>query len=193
MRVLYFVERYRPYIGGVEVISTLVLPALRERGHDITVLTSLYEEDLPAYEELDGIPVHRLPLIPALRANDLDRLIEVRGLVGELHRDIAPDLLHVVFTGPSIYYVLTGAPNPAPMVLSFHGSWPDLTIERHGLLGRALSSAAWVTACSRSALDDLRNLDPGVTGRSSVIYSGLPAPSLTPAPLAFDRPVLLCA
>lgn len=39
-RVLYWTELFWPEIGGVEVLSVALVPALRERGWELAVVTS---------------------------------------------------------------------------------------------------------------------------------------------------------
>src|SRR5436305_1539597 len=125
MRILYMVERFWPYIGGVEVMAAKVLPLLSGRGHEFVVVTSRDDPKLAEHDEFRGIPVRRLPLIDALRANDPERIVEMRTQIAELCRELSPDLVHVVFTGPTIYYAAsTQAAHNAPTLLSFHGSWP---------------------------------------------------------------------
>jgi len=60
------------------------------------------------------------------------------------------------------------------------------------ILGRTLRSADWVTGGSAAVLDEARQLVPEITARSSLIYYGLDAPALRPAPLPFEGPRLLC-
>jgi hypothetical protein len=47
MRVLFWSEMFWPYIGGVQVLSSKLLPALQQRGYEFTVVTSHGSLDLP--------------------------------------------------------------------------------------------------------------------------------------------------
>ena len=60
-RVLFWSEYYWPYIGGPEIMAARLLPALRDRGFRFTVLTSQHQLDLPSEDEVDGIPILRIP------------------------------------------------------------------------------------------------------------------------------------
>jgi glycogen(starch) synthase len=118
--------------------------------------------------------------------------MKMRNQLVALCRALSPELVHVVFTGPTIYYETFMRPaHTAPTLLSFHGSWPHRFAD--GFLARSLSNAAWITACSESALADLRAMAPAVADRSSAILNGLDPPATPPTPLPFDPPVLLCA
>jgi len=50
---------YAPIIGGEERMTQSLATALHERGHDVAVAT-LRHPGLAAYEERDGVRVHRL-------------------------------------------------------------------------------------------------------------------------------------
>ncbi len=192
MRIMYMVDRFWPYIGGVEVMAASVLPRLRERGHEFVVVTSRDDHNLAEHDEFCGIPVRRLPLNTALRDKDPERIVQMRDQLVQLSDELSPDLFHVVFTGPMMYY-LTVLPKAhgARVLLSFHGSWRWYRLS-DGVLGRCVSNASWVTACSESALADLRARAPAILDRSSAIRNGLDPPQVQPASLPFDPPVLLC-
>jgi Glycosyl transferase 4-like domain len=61
VRVLWWSELFAPYIGGVEVLGSRLLPALQRRGHEVAVITGHGSLDLPDRGEFDGVAVHRLP------------------------------------------------------------------------------------------------------------------------------------
>ena len=78
MRVLFWVQRFWPHIGGVEVHSARFLRAMRERGFELTVLTSPGDLDLPATESFEGIPLHRVRFEAALSSGDPAQIAGVR-------------------------------------------------------------------------------------------------------------------
>jgi glycosyltransferase involved in cell wall biosynthesis len=194
MRVLYFVERFWPYIGGVEVMSARVMPELVKRGFELTVVTTSDGDKLPARDSYLGLDLRRLPLDDAIRSGDIERIVGVRRRFAALKAEVQPDLVHCAFTGATIYFpVMTAGVARAPMLLSSHGSWPPVRMAPNGLLQKAIDVAEWWTACSQAALDDLTAVDPSVSSRSQTIYNGLDPPPGEPTPLPLDPPVLLCA
>ncbi|MCA9872151.1 MAG: glycosyltransferase family 4 protein [Anaerolineales bacterium] len=60
MRVDMIILEYHPIVGGAQRQLAMVAPRLQALGVEVRVLTRRYA-GLPAYEEIDGIPVHRLP------------------------------------------------------------------------------------------------------------------------------------
>jgi glycosyltransferase involved in cell wall biosynthesis len=60
MRVAMVILEYAPILGGAQLQLAQVAPRLRARGIDVHVLTRRVNA-LPAREEIDGVPVRRLP------------------------------------------------------------------------------------------------------------------------------------
>ena len=197
MRVLYFVvDRFRPYIGGVEVISARILSALAERGMEITVVTDYNKGESAGPRDLSRPQeVRRIEIDRVFRNSDLEGIAASRAEFGAIKREVRPDLLHMVFTGlPGLFFpVMTANISPTPMVLSFHGSWPLVDLRTHALLRKAIELSDWLTACSDAALADLRALDDSIAARSHTILNGLEIPVREPSPLLLDPPVLLCS
>lgn len=181
MRILFLTELFRPYIGGVEVHASRFLPAMRARGHVFEVATSHGHLDLPDEETWDGIPVHRLPLDRALRARDIDATAEAIRRLAAIKRAFAPDLVHVNLSDATVFFHLrTERAQPCPTLVSARVSLRGLPSGPRTLLGTVLERAAWVTANSAAVQADLLELDPGLAGRSSVVYNALEAPEASP-------------
>jgi len=193
MRILYFVERFWPYIGGVEVLSARILPELARRGFEITVVTTRDGNELPERDRFEGLDVWRFPMVDAVRENDVEAVFEIRSQLIALRRELRPDLVHMVFTGAGIYFpVSTARAHPAPTLLSFHGHFLRAELPRFAVLRQAIEISNWLTACSSSVLDDLRSLDVGIESRSEAILNGLDS-TFDPSPLRLDPPLFLCA
>jgi len=194
VRVLYWAQAFWPDIGGVEILASRSLPALQEMGYQLAVLTSSERTERPGCDEYLGIPVHRLPFRQALAGRDVDLLLQTLHSAAEVKRAFRPDIVHVDFTDPAVFFHLrTIRAHAAPWVLALHQGLATLrSAQTDTLMGQALHGAQWVTACSAAVLEDARRLAPEVTLRSSVVYGGLPMPALDPAPLPMAPPRLLC-
>ncbi|MBI4791014.1 MAG: glycosyltransferase family 4 protein [Chloroflexi bacterium] len=63
MKILISLTYYRPWISGLTIYAERLARALARRGHQVTVLTSHYEKDLPFQEIMDGVLVIRHPVL----------------------------------------------------------------------------------------------------------------------------------
>jgi glycogen(starch) synthase len=193
MRVLFWSDYFWPYVGGIEVWSARLLTALRERGHEFTVMTSHGSLELPDVTHYKGIPVFRFPFWTALTDRSVDRLMRLQRQVAELKRSVRPGLIHLNLIGPAAYFHLqTADAHPAPSLISFHHPLQTQTGGSDSLIARTLRSAGWVNSFSAVVLAEVRRLVPEIAPRSSLIYHGLDAPAILPRPLLLDPPRLLC-
>ncbi len=67
MRILTVLTYYRPHTSGLTIYAERLAKALVQRGHEVTVLTSQFEEDFPLEEIQDGVRIRRVPV--ALRVS----------------------------------------------------------------------------------------------------------------------------
>lgn len=79
----------------------------------------------------------------------------------------------------------------APTLISLHGLGPQLP-EETPLTEQLLASGDWIAAVSGAVLKQAHDFLPGIASRSSIVYDGLDPPSLSPAPLDFGHPSVLC-
>jgi glycosyltransferase involved in cell wall biosynthesis len=63
MKVLIELTYYRPHTSGLTIYAERLAKALVKRGHDVTVLTSRYDQSLPKNEIKDGVRVLRAPVL----------------------------------------------------------------------------------------------------------------------------------
>jgi glycogen(starch) synthase len=194
VRILYWSELYWPYVGGPELLARKLLPALRSRGYEIVVVTSHDHLDLPDRSDLDGIPVHRLPMRSALASADVNALAEVVRRVRILEQDVAPDVVHVSGVGPSAaFHLMGGGASAVPVVVSLRTEVLASQQARNGsVLQRLVRGADWVTGVSREVLEQARRLAPEVSGRSSVLYNFVDPPDRAMPPPPLDPARVVC-
>jgi glycosyltransferase involved in cell wall biosynthesis len=194
MRVLLWTELFWPYIGGIEVLSARLLPALEALGHEFVVVTSHGHLDLPDEASFQGIPVHRFPFRQALSSGDIELLFATRRRLAELKRAIEPELVHINGLGAStIFHLQTAGAYPAPVLCTVHAELaPGETAGPETLRGRLLHSADWVTCVSSTVLAQMRQQVPEIASRSSVIRNILELPAEEPQSLPAGAPRLLC-
>ena len=192
MRVLFWSDGFWPHLGGGDIIASRLVPALRERGHEIIVITRGINPGQPDDEYYKGIRIHRFPLWDPKSYTDIDALMEIRKEVSRIRRAFAPDLVHVNGAGTSdFFHMTTAGAHPAPLLISLHGEWHYFTLGPGSLAAQTLRAADRIVACSEAILKLALRLAPEVAPRSSVVYNSLEIPSLAPRPLSFDPPRLL--
>lgn len=62
MRILIVLTYFKPYKSGLTIYAQRQAEALAALGHDVTVLTSQFDPDLPGTEIDMGVKIHRLPV-----------------------------------------------------------------------------------------------------------------------------------
>jgi glycogen synthase len=190
MRVLFWSGTFWPHIGGVQVLASKILPALRERGYEFIVVASKTHAELPDEDRYRGIKIYRFSFHAEDTHKSIDHLVEVRQQVAALKREFAPRLVHVNIVGlDNLFHLTTANAHRAPTLVTLHGRWMS---QSDSIVGNTLRAADWVAGCSAAILNNGKRLVPEITPRSSIIYNGVEAPSIEPTPLPFDAPRLLC-
>ena len=62
MRILIVLTYYSPYTSGLTIYAVRQAQALVGLGHEVTVLTSLFDDSLPEEEIVDGVQIIRVPV-----------------------------------------------------------------------------------------------------------------------------------
>lgn len=116
MRVLQVTPFYAPHRGGVESHVRALAGELRREGHAVEVLTSRHDRRLPTESEVDGVPVHRVPVLGVAFNTPLDPGIS-RAI-----RAFDPDVVHLHYPPPlTSYFAVRGLRSLArPTVLTYH-------------------------------------------------------------------------
>lgn len=193
MKVLLWSELFWPAVGGIEVLTAQLLPALEARGHQFRVVTSSYL-DLPADDALGGIPIERLPLRQAVEEQNPVEVMRLRQTIAAIRAEYEPDLEHLFGIGTTLLFQReVSAHRARPYLITLQNALPEqVTRERDGLVQHTLRDAAWVVACSEILLENSRRIVPDIADHSSAIVNSVAVPALEPGPLPIDPPSLLC-
>lgn len=62
MRILQVLTYYQPHVSGLTIYVDRLSKALVRQGHEVTVLTSQYESELPLSEQHEGVDIVRVPV-----------------------------------------------------------------------------------------------------------------------------------
>jgi glycogen(starch) synthase len=206
MRIALVPSAFHPSFGGVEEHCRQLAHALRGLGHHVIIVTNRWPRDLPSYEEIEGLPVHRL----AFRTPDVGVKSKLTyGLTGRavkrrLDRILCEngiDIVHVHCVSSNGFYAGASARSLGlPLVVTAHG---ELTMDAQRLfersafarqtLRRVLADARAVTACSRYTLQELEDFWGRPFGnRGQVIYNGIRMDDIeTAVPYQHSRPYFL--
>ncbi len=63
MRILIVLTYYRPHTSGLTIYAERLAKAWVERGHEVTVMTSQFNPELPREETVDGVRIIRVPVL----------------------------------------------------------------------------------------------------------------------------------
>jgi glycosyltransferase involved in cell wall biosynthesis len=63
MKIVFFVHRYWPSIGGVEKYIHELARALLSLGHEVDIVAGTTADGLPESEVHEGVPIHRFPAL----------------------------------------------------------------------------------------------------------------------------------
>lgn len=190
MRLLFWTEQFWPHIGGVEVLVSMLINALKDQGHDSIVVTSKSCPDLPEKGFYNEVPVYRFPFQPVLLRRNIADLMETAKKISDLKEEFDPDLIHINSCQPSIFFHLHSKPKKHAAILTTIHEPCNHAGGANSLPGRLLHISDWVAGVSHAALEEARSVLPDITCRSSVIHNCLPMPILPPSPLGFDPPIL---
>jgi glycogen synthase len=168
MNIALFPSAFAPHFGGVEELSRQLALELRRQGHEVIVLTNRWPHDLPAEEQIDGIPVYRLPFrlpvegsLKSLVNFKLTNRAICRRTI-ELLRRHEVEVMNVQCVSSNVLYALEARRQTGiPLVVTLQG---ELTMDATGLyqrsetarqlLRRALAEAEAITGCSARTIAD---------------------------------------
>ncbi len=63
MKILTVLTYYRPHTSGLTIYAERLARALVKRGHQVTVMTTQYDQSLPLTETMEGVQVVRVPVL----------------------------------------------------------------------------------------------------------------------------------
>ncbi|MFH1875245.1 MAG: glycosyltransferase family 4 protein [Pseudomonadota bacterium] len=124
---------YPPIIGGVETHMAMMLPAMQEMGHQVSLLTGSVDGEKCDYEE-NGVHIKRTPLMDLnwLFERGLDGIKdEVKGVLSKFVETENPDVIHVhnmhYFSTPHAEVLQEVCRKKGvPLILTAHNVWDDV-------------------------------------------------------------------
>lgn len=194
MRILFWIEEFWPYMGGVSASAVDLLPDLRRRGHEFVVLTRRDDPGLPARDAFLGMPVYRFPFWQALDDRDIVESTRIIEEIRTIKRSFAPELAHMFSFGPSaLFHLLTTRGGAVPLLVTLHGERrPSGSDGVDELTRRILAESSCVAVPSESMRSFAISLAPDLRLSISCVRNAVRDPEDRPKSLPFDPPRLLC-
>ncbi|HYB78892.1 MAG TPA: glycosyltransferase family 4 protein [Thermoplasmata archaeon] len=116
MRIAQVLPFFHPHAGGVESHVRGLVREFTHQGHEVTIVTSRYDRNLPAQEEMEGYRVLRSRTWGML----LDTPLDIG--TGSLVRSLDADVFHLHYPPPltSYFAARTLSRTKAPVCLTYH-------------------------------------------------------------------------
>ncbi len=187
MKIAIFASAFHPHTGGVEELVRQLTHAYRRAGHEAIVITNRWPRNLPAFEEFEGIPLHRLALRSPgddakSRATFTLSSASIQRQVNRILKETQTQLVHVQCVSSNGFYAAQACRQLGlPLVVTTQG---ERTMDASQIFQRSawfqnvmrdcLAQANHITACSRDTLVDVETFFGQPFGsRAQVIYNGI--------------------
>lgn len=197
MRILAWMYKYHPTIGGIQTAARHLMPALRERGHQVAVVASHFGRVMPDVVTVDGVPIHRFDHHKALFKRDVPQILREGQRTIKFMQDFAPDVVHIMgHCANAFFFFRARQHDPVPFIFTSHTEdAAKLQAGQAGqeatLLRQLLTEAAWVTTVTELEARRIAASMPEIAAKISCVYQGMAMPNATQtAPPAAPR--LLC-
>jgi len=119
MKILYVVEHYHPYIGGVEKLFKTLCEAIALQGDDVTVITTQHKSNLKQNEKFNGVNIIRIPVKNRY-------LFTFFGWIWMLKYAVKVDLIHTTSYNAALPAFFTGLFLRKKVIVTFHEIWGKL-------------------------------------------------------------------
>jgi glycogen(starch) synthase len=183
MRILFWNHMFLPALGGVETFTARLARELLARGHEVMIATTWNDASLPERHTLDGIQIARLPFHKAMRGDDPPAMARTLMAAAALKREYRPDVVHVHFADPNVFFHLrTANAHAAPMVVTFHVPVPDGRTARRGIVDEVASRAHTLITVTAANARSVATALGVPLARIQVVSPGVPVADFVPSP-----------
>jgi hypothetical protein len=95
MKILFWTGLFPPFIGGLEQFGAQLCGTLRQRGHEVVVVSMLTGAPLPDFSHYDDIPVYRFDFSGVLTRKNPAEIASLIRRIGQLKKTFRPELVHL--------------------------------------------------------------------------------------------------
>jgi len=119
MNILFILEHYYPYIGGVERMFCNLAEKLAEEGHQVRVITTRFKKELPKKEIINGVEIIRINLRNRF-------LFSFFGVFYFFRHTKGFDLFHTTSYNAALPAYIASFFRFKPAIITFHEYWNKL-------------------------------------------------------------------
>lgn len=119
MRILFVLEHFHPYIGGVETLFFELTTSLVRQGHQVAVVTTKYNSSLAQNENIHGVEIHRITCRNRFLFSFLS-IPAITKLAGQF------DLIQTTSYNAALPAWIAAKVRSKPIVITFHEIWGSL-------------------------------------------------------------------
>lgn len=119
MKLLFILEYYYPNIGGVEKLFKSLCEGLVQNGHEVLVITSRFDNNLPLEETINGVKIRRLKLS--------NRFLFTFFSSFSIYKIAKPfDIIHTTSYNAALPAWITAKLLRKKSIITFHEVWGEL-------------------------------------------------------------------
>ncbi len=119
MKILFVLEHFYPYLGGVEFLFMQLGKSLVKQGYRVEVITTKFDDKLKSVEELEGIIINRV--------NCKNRfLFTFKSLPKILSLSKGADIIHTTTYNAALPAFIIGTLKKKKTIVTFHEYWGTL-------------------------------------------------------------------
>jgi glycosyltransferase involved in cell wall biosynthesis len=118
MKIMLVTPYFYPKIGGVERHTYNIAKGLIDRGHEVTVLTTIPNSKEQVEDTIDGIPVIKLPISFTISMSPFN--FAWYSQIKKVIKDLKPDIIEAHAPVPGLADVAFFAKGNIPFVIKYH-------------------------------------------------------------------------
>lgn len=186
LRVVQYVNYFFPSIGGTQFATYFLARALKDLGVDVKIVAmnlnpvvsqgknGFYSAGLPRFEIIDGLPVHRFPVVFVGETSRSKRRYKIMVSPGAIRMILSdnPDIVHFQGTSEILQTLVTSyfsVLSRSKTVLTVHGIHEQADLFKNQVFARNMNELLLKSALNRvSHVVALSRLDLAVTSRLGV-------------------------
>ncbi|MBU1071486.1 glycosyltransferase family 4 protein [Patescibacteria group bacterium] len=123
MKICYLASKFPPFVGGGETIVYLMARHLSKLGHDVTVITGIFDDFKPYRPQLHG-EKFKIKYVPGFEEFCIGSggMVKPLSLINQRIEDIKPDIIHVHNLLPQYLLSPIAETLCSKIVLSYHNT-----------------------------------------------------------------------